>query len=102
MEFKQRNRAAYENFLTSKYEMWTGAVHVQSRPYYLIVDPTSHCQLRCPTCPTGVENASRKSGGNVRFRRRTFLSEEIYDAVLDELGDYLFLIMFYNWGEPLL
>jgi MoaA/NifB/PqqE/SkfB family radical SAM enzyme len=102
MEFRKSHRAPYENFLRSKYEMWTGEVLVRSHPYYLVLDPTSHCQLRCPSCPTGVENASRKTGGTVRFRERTMLDAGVYDGLLDELGDYLFLIMFYNWGEPLL
>jgi MoaA/NifB/PqqE/SkfB family radical SAM enzyme len=102
MEFRRSNRTAYENFLRSKYEMWTGEVLVRSHPYYVVLDPTSHCQLQCPTCPTGVENASRKTGGTVHFRERTMLDAGLYDALLDELGEYLFVIMFYNWGEPLL
>jgi MoaA/NifB/PqqE/SkfB family radical SAM enzyme len=102
MEFRKAHRAPFENFLRSKYEMWTGEVLVRSHPYYLVLDPTSHCQLRCPSCPTGVENASRKTGGTVRMRERTVLDAGLYDALLDEVGEYLFLIMFYNWGEPLL
>jgi MoaA/NifB/PqqE/SkfB family radical SAM enzyme len=102
MEFRKAHRVPFENFLRSKYEMWTGEVLVRSHPYYLVLDPTSHCQLRCPSCPTGVENASRKTGGTVRMRERTVLDAGLYDALLDEVGEYLFLIMFYNWGEPLL
>ncbi len=30
------------------------------------------------------------------------LTPDLFDALLDELGEYLFLIMFYNYGEPLL
>ena len=30
------------------------------------------------------------------------LISDLFDALLDELGEYLFLIMFYNYGEPLL
>jgi MoaA/NifB/PqqE/SkfB family radical SAM enzyme len=102
MEFRKAHRAPFENFLRSKYEMWTGEVLVRSHPYYLVLDPTSFCQLRCPTCPTGVENASRRTGGTIRLRERTLLDTGLYDALLGELGDYLFVIMFYNWGEPLL
>lgn len=102
MEFRKLHRAPYENFLRAKYEMWTGEVLVRSHPYYLVLDPTSYCQLRCPSCPTGLENESRKTGGAVRYRERTRLDTGLFDALLDELGDDLFLIMFYNWGEPLL
>ena len=56
MDFQKANRTAYLNFLHSKYEMMTGEVLVKSYPYYMGLDPTSICQLRCPSCPTGVEN----------------------------------------------
>jgi len=102
MQFEKTDRIAYINFLKSKYEMWTGEVLVKSYPYHLGIDPSSFCQLRCPLCPTGIENESKKSGQQVKLRNRAMLSEELLDALLDELGDYLFLIMFYNWGEPLL
>jgi MoaA/NifB/PqqE/SkfB family radical SAM enzyme/SAM-dependent methyltransferase len=102
MQFEKENRLAYLNFLRAKYEAWTGEVLVRSYPSYLGIDPTSLCQLRCPHCPTGVENEARKSGQPVSFRDRTMLADDVLDALLDEVGEYLFLIMFYNWGEPLL
>jgi len=34
----------------------------RNEPYYMGIDPTSICQLRCPSCPTGVENESRRIG----------------------------------------
>jgi MoaA/NifB/PqqE/SkfB family radical SAM enzyme len=103
--FQKRNRSAFVNFLRAKYETYTGAVTAESYPYYLCLDPSDKCQLRCPTCPTGVENESRRQGGSeVRiFRdRRPTLAPDLFDAVLDEMGEYLFLINFYNYGEPLL
>jgi MoaA/NifB/PqqE/SkfB family radical SAM enzyme len=66
------------------------------------IDPASLCQLRCPLCPTGVENEARKNGNPVNFRNRSFMTVEMFDSLLGELKEYLFLIMFYNWGEPLL
>ncbi|MBI5033447.1 MAG: radical SAM protein [Chloroflexi bacterium] len=82
--------------------MWTGEVLVRTHPSYMGIDPSSICQLRCPLCPTGVENDEKKSGRSISFRERTFLNLEIFDSLIDELGEYLFLVMFYNWGEPLL
>src|SRR5207244_12605003 len=58
-----------------------------------------------PACPTGVENLLRRkpSGSRTIYRaERKIMSPELFDAVLDELGEYLFLVMFYNYGEPLL
>lgn len=102
MQFPDKGRLAYLNFLRGKYEAWTGEALVRSYPTYLGIDPTSICQLRCPHCPTGVENEARMLGQPQAFRDRVMLDMELFDAVLDELGDYLFLIMLYNWGEPLL
>jgi len=103
--FQKTSRSAYLNFLRAKYEMYTGQVVVKSYPYYLCIDPCDLCQLRCPTCPTGIENESRRgnTADNVTYRnKRSMLADELFDALLDELGEYLFLIMFYNYGEPLL
>jgi MoaA/NifB/PqqE/SkfB family radical SAM enzyme len=101
MQFQKVNRKAYINFLESRYERIRGKEIVKSLPYYLGLDPSSLCQLRCPLCPTGVENEGRRSGQKIQFRNRTMLTKELFDFLLDELGEYLFLIMFYNWGEPL-
>ncbi len=103
--FKKTNRSAYLNFLQAKYEMYTGEVLPKSYPYYLLIEPSDVCQLRCPTCVTGIENEIRrnKTRERVTFRsNRTVLTSELFDALLDELGEYLFLIVFYNFGEPLL
>ncbi|CAA0120105.1 Coenzyme PQQ synthesis protein E [Halioglobus japonicus] len=103
--FKKRNLSAYENFLRAKYEMFSEKVHVSTLPYYLCLDPADKCQLRCPTCPTGIENESKfsKDGPPTIYREdRQKLSVELCDSLLDELGDNLFMVMFYNYGEPLL
>lgn len=102
MRFQKTDPLAFSNFLRAKYEAWTGEALVRSHPFLLGIDASSICQLRCPHCPTGVENERRKAGSPVSFRNRTMLSEDLFDALLDQLGEYLFLIMFYNWGEPLL
>lgn len=103
--FQKVNRSAFLNFLRAKYEMYTGAVEVRTYPYFLTLEPSDVCQLRCPTCATGVENEYRrdKSAPSFTFRsNRTQLDPGFYAALLDELGEYLFLITFYNFGEPLL
>jgi MoaA/NifB/PqqE/SkfB family radical SAM enzyme len=85
--------------------MYTGAARVGSFPYFLTLEPSDVCQLRCPTCVTGIENEMRRQhdGEPLIFRSgRTMLSHELFDALLDEFGAYLFLIVFYNFGEPLL
>lgn len=103
--FQKTNRSAFLNYLRSKYEMYTGALRVQSYPYFLTLEPSDVCQLRCPTCVTGIENEYRrkKNGEPLTFRsNRSKLSTTFFDQLLDEMGEYLFLIIFYNFGEPLL
>jgi MoaA/NifB/PqqE/SkfB family radical SAM enzyme len=102
MRFQKTQREAYLNFLRSKYESLKGEILVKATPYYMGIDPTSICQLRCPLCPTGIENESRRVGEPVSLRNRTMLEEDMFYHLIDEVGDNLFLIMFYNWGEPLL
>jgi MoaA/NifB/PqqE/SkfB family radical SAM enzyme len=104
--FRKTNRSAFHNFLHSKYEMYRGEVSVKSYPYYLTLEPSDRCQLRCPTCVTGIENQMRADRGRQTvavFRKtRTALSYELLDCLLAELGQYLYLTVFYNFGEPLL
>jgi MoaA/NifB/PqqE/SkfB family radical SAM enzyme len=51
------------------------------------------CNLGCPACFTGLG----ESNG-----RKSLMTMELYRRLLDELGDYLFEMEFYSWGEPLL
>src|SRR5258707_7846362 len=66
---------------------------VATYPYTLRVEPVNACNLKCPLCPTGVGQIDRP---------RSVMSEAIYQSLLDELGDYLFFVRMYIWGEPLL
>jgi MoaA/NifB/PqqE/SkfB family radical SAM enzyme len=101
----KRNLSAFSNFLRAKYAMYTGALRIDSYPYYMNIDPADVCQLRCPTCTTGIENESRrKRASALQMYRpdRTRMTPDLYNALLDEMGEYLFLVNFYNYGEPLL
>jgi MoaA/NifB/PqqE/SkfB family radical SAM enzyme len=104
-KFPKEELSAYLNFLQAKYDAYSGAVQVSSSPYYAMIDPCDICQLRCPTCPTGIENEGRKSKilSDTHYRSdRSRLSPELFDALIEELGENLFLIDFHSWGEPLL
>src|SRR4051794_17061266 len=86
--FAKANRPAFVNFLRAKYEMYTGAVQVGSYPYYLTLEPSDICQLRCPTCVTGIENETkrRKEDGNIFRSGRTKLTMSLAETLLEELG----------------
>lgn len=62
-------------------------------PPKLTVDPTAHCQLHCPLCPTGQGNPARLRGS---------MTFDNFQKLLDEAGGYLLEIDLFNWGEPFL
>ncbi len=70
-------------------------VHTKLRgyPLRLTIEATNVCNLQCPGCFTGVGEQGRK---------RSHMPLDLYRRLLDELGDYLLQLEFYNWGEPLL
>lgn len=61
-------------------------------PTILQVEPTSRCNLRCRVCPV-TAGMNRPSGD---------MDGELFKKTVDELADYLLLILFWDWGEPFL
>lgn len=99
---RKKAPAAFDNFLLAHYERAAGRAQVESRPFLLLLDPASVCQLQCPMCPTGLENAGRVGHGRSFYRQRGLMDRSLFDAIVDELGSNLFFVHLYNWGEPLL
>lgn len=82
----------YNCFLTN-FQMKLGTSYVIGYPYYLTIDPTNYCNLKCPLCPTGKKDTSAPRGR---------MSLDNFKKIIDELGKYLYSIDLFNWGEPLL
>jgi len=82
-----------ENFILIEKQKLNREEYVQGYPYWLTIDPTNFCNLKCPFCPTGQ---------NRKTRTRATLSLENFKSIINELGPYLIHIDFCNWGEPLL
>lgn len=77
--------------------MVEAGVHTKSQkpwgfPTHLHVEPSTLCNLRCAFCPvtTGME---RPTG---------FMPHGVFKKMIDEVGEYLFLILLWDWGEPFL
>lgn len=66
---------------------------VKSRPYLLIIDPCNYCNLRCPLCPTGLNDLGRP---------QAMLSFEHFKEYFDPHIPYLFEAYLHNWGESLI
>lgn len=84
---------AYWNWAVANASMALRTGRLRARPLKLTFDPTNQCQLECPLCPTGLRIQDRPAG-------RADL--RIFERLMEEVGDYVFFIDFYNWGEPLL
>ncbi len=67
--------------------------YVFGYPYYVVIEPTNICNLKCPLCPTG-----QGIGG----RPKAKLSYANFKKIIDDLGPYLYSLRLENWGEPLL
>lgn len=69
------------------------------RPYHwglpvsIAIEPTTHCNLRCPECPSGLRSFTRPTGT---------LDEELFKTILNELYKDLAYLTFYFQGEPYL
>jgi len=61
-------------------------------PTLVHLEPTSHCNLRCVTCPV-TEGLKRDSG---------HMDLELFKKIIDDLSPYLLLILLWDWGEPFL
>ena len=76
------------------WDMWQGTSNVHSYPYILVLEVTNICNLKCPFCLTG----KGISGG----RDTRHLSFDEAKDIIDAVGDYVYFMQVYTWGEPLL
>ena len=68
-----------------------GISHLLSMPKKLAIDPTNHCDLKCPLCPTGLGDTTVDRG---------LMKLEQFKPVIDRLGKWLQSVDMYSWGEP--
>lgn len=62
-------------------------------PFALAVEPTTHCNLRCPECPSGLRSFTRPTGQ---------LASGFFKNIIDEVRDHVWYLTFYFQGEPYL
>lgn len=62
-------------------------------PVIAQVEPANICNLSCTLCLTASINHERKPG---------LLSLETFKKFIDEYGEYILIMIFWNWGEPFL
>lgn len=62
-------------------------------PLSLSIEPTTHCNLRCPQCPSGLRQFTRNTG---------MLDPAMYESILHEVAPDLTYLILYFQGEPFL
>ncbi len=88
-----KNIKAYLNILKLRLNIAQKREAIGNYPIAAYIEPTLFCNLRCPACPTGLQ---------LNLRPAVTIDEELFRSIIDEIGDYLFYLSMYNWGEPLL
>jgi MoaA/NifB/PqqE/SkfB family radical SAM enzyme len=82
--------AVLSSFYLSK---WTKKPIQWGLPFTVSIEPTTHCNLGCPECPSGLKSFTRPTGN---------LEYDFYNKMLDQIGADLFYLYFYFQGEPYL
>jgi radical SAM protein with 4Fe4S-binding SPASM domain len=81
------------NLLLVEAEYRLRRTNVRGHPYIIIVDPLNVCNLRCPLCPTGIDDLGRKG---------MQMSWETFTRVIDQAAPYAYEVNLHNWGESIL
>jgi MoaA/NifB/PqqE/SkfB family radical SAM enzyme len=74
------------NMLHRKARPWSMPLHMQ-------FEFTNYCNLRCPVCPTGSGELTR---------RKCAMDPQLFRGVMAEVSPYLLTTSLWGWGESLL
>ena len=83
----------WTNLVLAEVERKRKRIQLDSYPYLLLIDPCNYCNLKCPLCPTGLNQLGRP---------QAMLSFEHFQKYFDPLAAHLFEAYLHNWGESLL
>lgn len=61
-------------------------------PTHIMIEPSAYCNLSCPLCP--VTKGLKRPKGYMDF--------QLFKKIIDEIGEYLFFVLLWDWGEPFL
>jgi radical SAM protein with 4Fe4S-binding SPASM domain len=83
----------YDNWLRMLSPQVGEDFSVDGFPFFVQIEPTNFCNLKCPVCPAG-------GFGFKRDRRHMKLNE--FKSIIDDMEKYLLFIVLWDWGEPLM
>ncbi len=84
------------NLILNQFEYKGGYVELVSTPFFLCLDPSNACQLRCPGCVHSPSVIPAVNWNN------SLLDEKSFKAFVDYYGPASFGMYLYNYGEPFL
>jgi MoaA/NifB/PqqE/SkfB family radical SAM enzyme len=84
-----------KNFAHTMHSLLRRPIHAPNMPISLKVEPSAMCQLRCPGCAQSSPLFKVQTKGKV-------MQLPLFEHILDQLGDCLYRIQFYDLGEPFL
>jgi MoaA/NifB/PqqE/SkfB family radical SAM enzyme len=87
------------NLAVAEAMMLRRARRLPCMPYFLKIEPTNICNLRCPLCPQVTGYCQVKAGVKPSYGALPF---ERYAELIDEMHRYLFCVLLYGQGEPFL
>lgn len=82
------------NFLAVYLSRVACRTNVAGLPPFLMLEPSSRCNMACPMCPFLVHQKKRGNTADMPFKD--------YRCLMDELGPKLLTVSLWGWGEPLL
>jgi radical SAM protein with 4Fe4S-binding SPASM domain len=62
-------------------------------PFFISIEPTTSCNLRCPQCPSGLREFTRPTG---------MLQNQLFEKIIMQTKKHLHSLTFYFQGEPYL
>jgi radical SAM protein with 4Fe4S-binding SPASM domain len=81
------------NFLIAGLNQYFLPSRPLGHPAIAQVEPSNICNLECPLCLTASVTQSRPPA---------LLPFDTFKKLIDDVGDYLLLLILWNWGEPFL
>lgn len=66
---------------------------VWAYPPIVMIEPTNICNLKCPLCPSGLDQLQRNKG---------YMTFESYKKLIDEISPHVIMLIMWNQGEPFL
>lgn len=80
------------NWVLTEASVYTKPDRPWGWPTMLQIEPDARCNLRCVVCPV-TTGMGRQTGP---------MDLDVFKKLIDEVGDYVFLILMWDWGEPFL